>query len=338
MKKAMSIILVSIMLVLTITACQVNPGAGSSYGLTTTALVDPTTNPATTAAAATTVAAATTTSTTAATTPATTAATTTTTPPLSNVSITVISREEGSGTRGAFVELFGVLDENKIDQTADSAEITNSTSVMMTSVAGDPTAIGYISLGSLNDMVKAAKIDGAEATVANIKSGSYGISRPFNIAIKSGISEQGQDFVDYIMSSDGQDIIENNGYIRMEDTGAYSSAKSSGKIVVAGSSSVSPVMEKLIEAYQTINSGAEIELQTSDSSTGMKSAIDGVCDIGMASRELKDSEIDSGLQGITIATDGIAVIVNNNSPIDNLTKTQVKQIFTGEITRWSELG
>ena len=287
MKKAISLILASLMLVLALAACQGTPGSTQT--------------------------------------------------PANNASITVISREDGSGTRGAFTELFGVLDENKVDQTVGSAEITNSTSVMMTSVAGDPNAIGYISLGSLNDTVKAAKIDGAEATVANIKNGSYGISRPFNIAVKDGISGLSQDFVDYIMSKDGQDVIEKNGYIRMEDTGAYNGSKPSGKIVVAGSSSVSPVMEKLIEAYQAINSGAEIELQTSDSSTGMKNAIDGVCDIGMASREIKDSELDSGLQGITIATDGIAVIINNGSSIDNLTKEQVKQIFTGEITKWSDL-
>ena len=315
MKKSISLILASLTLALALAACQ-----GAQNGSQPTASsVNPPSSSSATAASGNPPASA----------PA--------TPTTNDASITVISREDGSGTRGAFTELFGVLDENKVDQTADTAEITNSTSVMMTSVAGDPNAIGYISLGSLNDSVKAAKIDGAEATVANIKSGSYGISRPFNIAVKDGISEPAQDFVDYIMSKDGQDVIENNGYIRMEDTGAYGGAKPAGKIVVSGSSSVSPVMEKLIEAYQAMNAGAEIELQTSDSSTGMKNAIDGVCDIGMASRELKDSEIDSGLQGITIATDGIAVIINNSSSVDSFTKDQVKQIFTGAITKWSEL-
>ena len=306
MKKAISLIVASMMLVLALAACQTKPGNETSHGGATAAPES--------------------------------AAQGNTQAPANNATITVISREDGSGTRGAFVELFGVLDENKVDQTADSAEITNSTSVMMTSVAGDPNAIGYISLGSLNDTVNAAKIDGAEATVANIKNGSYGISRPFNIAVKDGISGIARDFVDYIMSKDGQDVIEKNGYIRMEDTGAYSGSKPSGKIVVSGSSSVSPVMEKLIEAYQAINSGAEIELQTSDSSTGMKNALDGVCDIGMASRDLKDSETEGGLTGITIATDGIAVIINNGSSVDNLTKDQVRQIFTGEITKWSEIG
>ena len=318
MKKTLSIVLASIMLIMALAACQTKPVNEPSYG-EATATPESSTPPVTAD-------------------PPVSSTSADEQPTVNNASITVISREDGSGTRGAFIELFGVQDSDKVDQTSDSAEITNSTSVMMTSVAGDPNAIGYISLGSLNDTVKAAKIDSAEATVANIKNGSYGISRPFNIAIKDGISELAQDFVDYIMSSDGQDVIEKNGYIRMEDTGAYSGTKPSGKIVVAGSSSVSPVMEKLIEAYQALNSKADIELQTSDSSTGMKSAIDGVCDIGMASRELKDSELESGLEGITIATDGIAVIVNNGSSVDNLTKEQVRQIFVGEITKWSEIG
>jgi len=256
---------------------------------------------------------------------------------VSSAPITVISREDGSGTRGAFTELFGVLDSDKIDQTTDWAEITNSTSVMMTSVAGNPDAIGYISLGSLNSTVKALLIDGVEATVDNINNGSYTISRPFNIATKEGAGELAQDFIDFIMSADGQDIVEANGYIRVEDTGAYDGSKPSGKIVVGGSSSVSPVMEKLIEGYLAINTGANIDLQTSDSSTGMNNVIDGVCDIGMASRELKDSEHDAGLQDITLAMDGIAVIVNNYSPTGGLTKEQVRQIFTGEVTNWSEV-
>ena len=255
-----------------------------------------------------------------------------------NSPITVISREDGSGTRGAFTELFGVIDENKVDQTTLMAEITNSTSVMMTSVAGDPNAIGYISLGSLNSTVKAARIDGVEATVDNINNGSYTISRPFNIAVKTGISPVTQDFIDYIMSADGQDIIEANGYIRVSDTGAYNGTKPSGKVIIGGSSSVSPVMEKLTEAYLSVNTSADIELQTSDSSTGMNNTIDGVCDIGMASRELKASELDAGLEDITIAMDGIAVIVNNGNAADALTKEQVKQIFLGEITNWSEIG
>lgn len=255
--------------------------------------------------------------------------------------ITVMSREDGSGTRGAFVELFGVeqKDENgeKIDHTSDEAIITNSTSVMMTSVAGDTYGIGYISLGSLNDTVKALKIDGAEATVENIKSGSYKISRPFNIATKDKVSEVTQDFIDYIMSADGQAVIEENGYISASDAAAYSGSKPSGKIKIAGSSSVTPVMEKLKEAYLKVNTNAEIEIQQNDSTTGMTSAIEGICDIGMASRELKDTETAKGIKGTTIALDGIAVIVNKDNKAEDLTSEQVMKIYTGEITKWSDV-
>ncbi|MCI7565075.1 MAG: substrate-binding domain-containing protein [Treponema sp.] len=257
----------------------------------------------------------------------------------SKKSISVLSREDGSGTRGAFIELFGIekKDANgkKIDYTTDEAAITNSTAVMLTSVAGDNYAIGYVSLGSLNDSVKAVKIDGADATVANINNGSYKISRPFNIAVKEGLSPVAQDFVNFIISDDGQKIIAANKYIKIQDTKAYSSNKASGKVVVAGSSSVSPVMEKLIEAYKGVNPNAKIELQTSDSTTGVTNAINGTCDIGMASRALKDSEKAKGVQEITIAIDGIAVIVNKLNPVADMTKTQVEQIFTGNITKWS---
>lgn len=255
--------------------------------------------------------------------------------------ITVMSREDGSGTRGAFVELFGVeqKDENgeKVDHTSDEAIITNSTSVMMTSVAGDTYGIGYISLGSLNDTVKALKIDGAEATVENIKSGSYKISRPFNIATKDKVSEVTQDFIDYIMSADGQAVIEENGYISASDPAAYSGSKPSGKIKIAGSSSVTPVMEKLKEAYLKVNTNAEIEIQQNDSTTGMTSAIEGICDIGMASRELKDTETAKGIKGTTIALDGIAVIVNKDNKAEDLTSEQIMKIYTGEITKWSDV-
>lgn len=255
--------------------------------------------------------------------------------------ITVISREEGSGTRGAFIELFGVeekdADGKKVDKTTEEAVISNSTSVVMTSVAGNDYAIGYISLGSLNDTVKALNIDGAQATVANIKSGTYKIARPFNIATKGTVSAAAQDFINYIMSSDGQSVVESNGYISISDAAAYSGSKPSGKIVVAGSSSVTPLMEKLKEAYLKINTNATIEIQQSDSTTGMTSVADGICDIGMASREIKDSEIAKGLTGTSIAMDGIAIIVNKNNPLDNLTNAQVKSIFTGESTLWSDV-
>ncbi len=255
--------------------------------------------------------------------------------------ITVVSREEGSGTRGAFVELFGIEEKDasgkKVDKTTDEALIDNSTSAMMTRIAGDTYGIGYISLGSLNNTVKAVNIDGAEATVANIKSGSYKIARPFNIATKSSLSDVAKDFMSYILSSDGQKIIENNGYISSSTNGAYSGSKPSGKIVISGSSSVTPVMEKLKEAYIKVNANATIEINESDSTTGMTDAAADKCDIGMASRALKDSEKSAGLTETTIAMDGIAVIVNNDSSVKNLTSAEVKSIFTGATTKWSEV-
>lgn len=253
--------------------------------------------------------------------------------------ITVVSREDGSGTRGAFVELFGIEEEvngEKVDMTTEEANITNSTSVMMSTVAQDEYAIGYISLGSLDDSVKAVKIDGSEATAENIKNGSYKVSRPFNIATKEDLSDAAQDFEDFILSTEGQKVVEDNKYIPLDDVSDYKSNGASGKVVVAGSSSVSPVMEKLKEAYQAVNSDVEVEIQTSDSTTGMQNAIDGVCDIGMASRELKDSEKEAGLTPTVIAMDGIAVVVNNDNPTDELSSDQVKSIFTGDVLTWDE--
>ena len=255
--------------------------------------------------------------------------------------ITVLSREDGSGTRGAFIELFGIEQKNdageKEDMTTDDAQITNSTSVMMTTVADDEYAIGYISLGSLDDSVKAVKIDGAEATVDDINDGTYKIFRPFNIATKGDVSDAAQDFINYIMSKDGQAVVEENKYIAVGEPEDYASNGAEGKVVVAGSSSVSPVMQKLKEAYEKVNDKVEIEIQTSDSTTGMQNTIDGICDIGMASRELKDSETEAGLTATVIANDGIAVVVNNDNPIDELTSDQVKSVFTGETTTWADL-
>lgn len=256
--------------------------------------------------------------------------------------IGVITCEDGSGTRGAFIELFGVEEKDsngeKVDKTVETAVTTNSTSVMMTTVAGDLYSIGYISLGSLNDTVKAIQIDGVDPTVENIKDGSYKISRPFNIATKDGLSEAAQDFIDFIMSADGQKVLEDNGYITVaEDAAAYAGSMDSGKVVIHGSSSIAPVMEKLKEAYLEKNPNVTIEVQQSDSSSGMTDAIDGTCDIGMASRELKDSETSEGLTPTVIALDGIAVIVNNDSPVTNLTSQQVKDIFTGVSAVWSDV-
>lgn len=253
--------------------------------------------------------------------------------------ISVVTREEGSGTRDAFTELTGVLvkdGDNKTDNTTTSAVTINSTEAVITNVKDNEAAIGYISLGSLNDTVKALKIGGVEATADNVKSGDYAVSRPFNIAYKGEISDVAQDFVDYIMSSDGQKIVSDNGYVTVSENAEYSGKKPSGKISVAGSSSVSPVMEKLAEAYQKVNTNAKVEIQTSDSSAGMQSAMGGTCDIGMASRDLKDEE-KSALKVETIAKDGIAVIVNNANTCDDLTLDQVKSIYTGETTVWSDI-
>jgi phosphate transport system substrate-binding protein len=257
----------------------------------------------------------------------------------SSKTISVVTREEGSGTRDAFTELTGVLvkdGDNKTDNTTTSAVTINSTEAVITNVKDNEAAIGYISLGSLNDTVKALKIGGVEATADNVKSGDYAVSRPFNIAYKGELSEAAQDFVDYIMSSDGQKIVSDNGYVTVSENAAYSGKKPSGKISVAGSSSVSPVMEKLAEAYQKVNTNAKVEIQTSDSSAGMQSAMGGTCDIGMASRDLKDEE-KSALKVETIAKDGIAVIVNNANTCDDLTLDQVKSIYTGETTVWSDI-
>lgn len=255
--------------------------------------------------------------------------------------ITVVSREDGSGTRGAFIELFGIEEkegDEKVDKTTEEASITNSTSVMMTTVAGDENAIGYISLGSLDDTVKALKIDGTEATAENVANDTYKVARPFNIITGAEVSETAQDFINYIMSADGQQIVEDNGYIKEDaEAPAYEAAGVSGKVVVAGSSSVTPVMEKLKEAYEAVNADVTVEVQQSDSTTGINMAAEGTCDIGMASRGLKEEEEALGLTPQVIARDGIAVIVNNSNEIEDMTSEQVKSIFTGETTEWEAL-
>lgn len=254
--------------------------------------------------------------------------------------ISVVSREDGSGTRGAFIELFGVQDKdadgNKVDNTTDEAIIANSTEIVMTTVAGDKNAIGYTSLGALNDTVKAVKIDGAEAAVDNVKNGTYKISRPFNIVTKDDVSDAAKDFISYIMSAEGQKVVEDNGYITINDAAEpFSGTNPSGKLEIAGSSSVTPVMEKLKEAYNALNSGLEIEIQESDSTTGVTAAMDGTCDIGMASRDLHDDE--TGVTATAIATDGIAVIVNKANPVQELSSEQVNDIFRGNITAWGDI-
>ena len=249
--------------------------------------------------------------------------------------ISVVSREDGSGTRGAFVELVEI-EEDDVDNTTEEAIIVNSTSVMMTTVAGDENAIGYASLGSLDDSVKAVQVNGVAPSMETVKDGSYSIARPFNIVTKGEVSEVAQDFINFIMSADGQAVVEENGYIAVSE-GEFESTLPEGKLVIAGSSSVTPVMEKLKEAYLAINANAEIEIQESDSTTGMTAVTEGSCDIGMASRELKDSELEAGLTSTAIAMDGIAVIVNTNNTVESLTTEQIKSIFVGETITWDEL-
>lgn len=253
--------------------------------------------------------------------------------------ITVVSREAGSGTRGAFIELFGIeetdADGNTADLTTQEAIIANKTDVMLTNVSSDTYAIGYVSLGSLSNNVKAVQIDGTDATAENIQNGTYKAARPFNIATKSEVSEVTQDFIDFILSSEGQEVV-TDGYIPVDNAApAYNGTMPSGKIVAAGSSSVSPIMEKLKEAYLAVNTNASIEIQTTDSTSGMNSTIEGTCDIGMASRDLKDSELNE-LTPIEIAIDGIAIVVNKANPVENLTSDSVRAIFTGEFETWSE--
>lgn len=251
--------------------------------------------------------------------------------------ITVVSREDGSGTRAAFTELMGILDGDN-DQTVKTAEITNSTSVMAQSVSGNVAAIGYVSLGSLDKTkVKAVKVDGVEATTDNIKSGSYKVARPFSIATKDGLSDTANDFIKFILSEDGQKIISDEGYISIDASEKYEAANLSGTISVAGSTSVGPVMQVLAEKYMELNKNVTIEVQQTGSSAGMTSAIEGACDIGMASREVKDSEKSQGLKETTIAMDGIAVIVNLDNEIDNLTSDQILKIYTGEIKNWDDV-
>ena len=255
--------------------------------------------------------------------------------------ITVISREDGSGTRGAFIELTGVEEKNadgqKVDNTTEAAAIQSSTNGIMTAVANDETAMGYISLGSLNDSVKAVKVGGVAASAETVKDGSYTLARPFNIVTNGEATDPvAVDFIAYCLSKDGQALATEEGYVGSEGED-YASTQPEGKITVGGSSSVSPLMEKLIEAYKTVNHNAELELLTSDSTTGVSGALDGSYTIGMASRELKDSETEGGAVATVLALDGIAVVVNPANTVEDLTVDQIKGVYTGELTVWSDL-
>jgi len=250
--------------------------------------------------------------------------------------ISVVTREAGSGTRGAFVELTGILvkvDGKKKDNTTKEALTIDGTQAVMSNVGGNEYAIGYISLGSLNPSVKAISVNGVAPSAATVKDATYPIARPFNIAVKDSVSPLSQDFINFILSDAGQKVVEDNGYVSVVQGNTYEPTKLSGKIVIAGSSSVSPVMEKLKEAYLALNPNVEIEIQTNDSSAGMVAAKEGTCDIGMASRELKESEA-SDLHAIVIARDGIAIVVNNKNPLKNITMATLREVYMGAIRSW----
>ncbi|MGI6204542.1 MAG: substrate-binding domain-containing protein [Anaerovoracaceae bacterium] len=255
--------------------------------------------------------------------------------------ISVVSREEGSGTRGAFIELFGIEEKdsngNKVDNTISSAEVTNSTAVMIQTVAGNKQSIGYVSLGSLSDDVKALKVDGVEPSVDTVKSGDYKVSRPFNIVTGPKTNAAAKDFINFIMSEEGQKIVEEEGYVKEDSSTSYEKSSATGKISVAGSSSVTPLMEKLAEAYAKVNTDVTVEVQGSDSTTGITSTAEGVCNIGMASRALEDSEKAKGIDSQEIARDGIAVIVNNDNGLDDISSDSVKKIYIGKITKWEDV-
>lgn len=253
----------------------------------------------------------------------------------------VISREEGSGTRGAFTEITGILEKNdtgeEVDNTSEEVTVVNSTEGVVSAVNSDENAIGYISLGSLNDEVKAVKIDGVEVSSENVNSEDYKIARPFLLAYREEeLSEIGQDFLDFIMSTEGQAIVEEDGYVSLEATEEYQPKNLQGRIAVAGSTSVTPLMEKLVDAYKEFNPGFEADIQSNGSSAGIQAVQEGIAEIGMSSRALKAEE-EEIVESSTIAMDGIAVIVNKNNPIEDLSLDHVRDIFVGEILDWEEI-
>lgn len=254
--------------------------------------------------------------------------------------INVISREEGSGTRSAFVEIVNLLekkDGKKMDLTTKEAVIQNNTNGVLMSVLQDKSAIGYISLGYLNDKVKALKIDGADAKIVNIQNKKYKIARPFNLVYKENLDELSKDFLDYILSKDGQKVVENEKFITVKgNEKEYVSKGKKGKIVISGSTSITPLMEKLKENYIKLNSNVEIEIQSVGSSAGIKSTLENISTIGMVSRQLKEDEKEK-LKNVEIAVDGIVVVVNKENSLSDISMENVKKVFKGEIKDWSKL-
>jgi len=257
-----------------------------------------------------------------------------------NREINVISREDGSGTRGAFIELIGLqvtgTDGSVVDMTTSEAYIANGTSIVMGSVAANTYAIGYVSLGSLNDTVRAVPIDGILPSITTVQDGSYPLFRAFNIAVPFEVNDLTQDFIDFILSAEGQAVAEGRGYVPVDSQAlAYAGAHGmTGRVVVLGSTSIAPVMERLKEAYEAINPGTTVEVQSAGSSAGINAARQGTADIGMASRDLSQAEL-AEVNSVTIAFDGVAVITHNDNPATTLSSEEVRQIFAGEVTRWS---
>lgn len=260
--------------------------------------------------------------------------------------ISVVSREEGSGTRGAFIELTGIAtkgaDGKEVDNTYLEADFVNSTSLVMTTVASNEYAIGYASLSSVlaNDTVKALKVNGVVASTEDILSQAYPIARPFNIVTKGELTDEiAKDFYAFIMSKEGQKVVGENGLVPVDtaETPAYEGKALEGKLTVGGSTSVTPIMEKLAEAYNVLQPKVVIDLQSTGSTAGVTGALDGTYQLGMASRGLKDSEKGNGAVGTVIAMDGIAVIVHPDNPIEDLTVEQIRQVFVGEVTTWDAL-
>lgn len=252
--------------------------------------------------------------------------------------IHVVTREDGSGTRGAFVEIAGVVDDNGDDMTTPTATVQNSTNGVMQAVAGDVHSIGYISLGSLDDSVKAISVNDVEATPENVQSGDYEVARNFNVTYGQELSEQAQDFYDFFFSAQAQEVVEEEGYVAsVSDPEEYEASDVSGDITVVGSTSVEPLMQRFSEVYGELNPNANIDITAPGSGAGITAAIDGTADIGMASRELDEDESSEVMGTDAIAVDGIAVIGHNDNPTENLALEDVSGIYLGDITTWDEV-
>jgi len=248
--------------------------------------------------------------------------------------IAVFTREDGSGTRDAFVSLTGVGDDMYVEAVVES-----ETNQILTKIESNDTAIGYVSVGSLNPNVKALEIDGIAPSNETIMDGSYKLQRPLLVCVNADKENDPlvKDFIAFMISAEGQEQSASKWTVIDSDAPSYTSAGLSGVLKVGGSTSVEPLMQKLAEAYIALNPDVDIEISGGGSGTGINEATEGIIDIGMSSRNLKDEE-KGALTATVIALDGVAVIINPANPITNMTTEQVRAIFTGEITRWNQLG